>query len=125
MEPEPKGSARSHARRKLTTTHAVAQVKDMLQQRIQNLQRALAGLGEEAAALKSEAQARPMSILTGTLDRVIRMEARERDRKTSRAKQRRISNAARSAELTRRLDELCASSPADAPGKTADPGREA
>ena len=120
MEPEPQGPARSPARHKLSTNQAVSQVKDMLQQRIHNLQRALAGLGEEAAALKSEAQARPMSILTGTLDRVIKMEARERDRRNARTKQRRALNVARRAELTRRLDEICASSKPPGAGRDAE-----
>jgi hypothetical protein len=88
------------------TRETLARLKNLLQQRLADLERQLGTLGEEASAATSERDIRAANTLVRTLEKVLELERKDRTQRARQRKQhRRLDDAEREA-LARKLEGL-------------------
>ena len=88
------------------TRETIARLKNLLQQRLADLERQLGTLGEEASAATSERDIRAANTLVRTLEKVLELERKDRTQRARQRKQhRRLDDAEREA-LARKLEGL-------------------
>jgi vacuolar-type H+-ATPase subunit I/STV1 len=88
------------------TRDTIKRLKELLQNRLTQLEGQLSAIGEEVNALASERDIRATNTLVRTLEKVLELEHKERKQRSSRARQSRKLNDAERAELTRRIENL-------------------
>lgn len=85
------------------TRQTIQRLKDLLQQRLSELESQIGALGAEATASNSERDIRAMNTLVRTLEKVLELERKDR---TQRSKQRKLNRAADDAEREALADKL-------------------
>jgi hypothetical protein len=89
-----------------TTRETIKRLKDLLQNRLSQLESQIGEIGAEISALASERDIRATNTLVRTLEKVLELEHKERKQRSSRARQNRKLDDAERAELTRRIENL-------------------
>jgi hypothetical protein len=89
-----------------STRDTIKRLKDLLQNRLSQLESQIGAIGEEISALASERDIRATNTLVRTLEKVLELEHKERKQRSSRARQNRKLNDAERDELTRRIEKL-------------------
>ncbi len=89
-----------------TTRDTIKRLKELLQNRLTQLESQLTAIGEEVNALASERDIRATNTLVRTLEKVLELEHKERKQRSQRARQNRKLNDAERDELTRRIENL-------------------
>ena len=89
-----------------STRDTLRRLKDVLQQRLSQLEHQLAEVSEEISALANERDIRATNTLVRTLEKVLELEHKERKQRSQRARQTRKLNDAERDELARRIAQL-------------------
>ena len=89
-----------------TTRDTIKRLKELLQNRLTQLESQLSALGEEVNALASERDIRATNTLVRTLEKVLELEHKERKQRSQRARQNRKLNDAERDELAQRIKKL-------------------
>ncbi len=89
-----------------STRSTIKRLKDLLQNRLAQLENQLGEIGEEISALASERDIRSTNTLVRTLEKVLELEHKERKQRTTRAQQNRKFHDAERDELARRIANL-------------------
>lgn len=96
----------SRAKKSQSTRDTIKRLKDLLQNRLAQLESQIGEIGAEISALASERDIRATNTLVRTLEKVLELEHKERKQRSSRARQNRKLNDAERDELTRRIEKL-------------------
>ncbi len=88
------------------TRDTIRRLKELLQNRLTQLEGQLSEIGAEVNALASERDIRATNTLVRTLEKVLELEQKDRKQRSHRARQNRKLNDAERAELTRRIENL-------------------
>ena len=96
----------SRAKKSQSTRDTIKRLKDLLQNRLSQLESQIGEIGAEISALASERDIRATNTLVRTLEKVLELEHKERKQRSSRARQNRKLNDVERAELTRRIENL-------------------
>ena len=96
----------SRAKKSQSTRDTIKRLKDLLQNRLSQLESQIGEIGAEISALASERDIRATNTLVRTLEKVLELEHKERKQRSSRARQNRKLNDAERDELARRIEAL-------------------
>ena len=96
----------SRAKKSQSTRDTIKRLKDLLQNRLAQLESQIGEIGAEISALASERDIRATNTLVRTLEKVLELEHKERKQRSTRARQNRKLNDAERDELTRRIEKL-------------------
>ncbi len=96
----------SRAKKSQSTRDTIKRLKDLLQNRLSQLESQIGEIGAEISALASERDIRATNTLVRTLEKVLELEHKERKQRSSRARQNRKLNDAERDELTQRIEAL-------------------
>ncbi len=89
-----------------STRDTIKRLKDLLQNRLSQLEAQIGEIGAEISALASERDIRATNTLVRTLEKVLELEHKERKQRSSRARQNRKLNDAEREDLARRIENL-------------------
>jgi hypothetical protein len=93
-------------KKSLNTRDTIKRLKDLLQNRLAQLEGQIGEIGAEIDALANERDIRATNTLVRTLEKVLELEHKERKQRSQRARQSRKLNDADRQELTRRIENL-------------------
>ena len=96
----------SRAKKSQSTRDTIKRLKDLLQNRLSQLESQIGEIGAEISALASERDIRATNTLVRTLEKVLELEHKERKQRSTRARQNRKLNDAERDELARRIEKL-------------------
>ena len=96
----------SRAKKSQSTRDTIKRLKDLLQNRLTQLESQIGEIGAEISALASERDIRATNTLVRTLEKVLELEHKERKQRSTRARQNRKLNDAERDELARRIEAL-------------------
>jgi uncharacterized protein (DUF3084 family) len=88
------------------TRDTIKRLKELLQNRLSQLENQIGEIGAEISALGNERDIRATNTLVRTLEKVLELEHKERKQRASRARQSRKLNDAERDELARRIKAL-------------------
>ena len=89
-----------------STRDTIKRLKDLLQNRLAQLESQIGEIGAEISALASERDIRATNTLVRTLEKVLELEHKERKQRSTRARENRKFNDAEREELARRIANL-------------------
>ena len=89
-----------------STRGTIQRFKELLQNRLAQLETQIGALGDDVTAANSERDIRAVNTLVRTLEKVLELERKDRNIRARKIKQRRDLNDAERAELVRRIASL-------------------
>jgi hypothetical protein len=89
-----------------STRGTIQRLKELLQNRLAQLETQIGALGDDVTAANSERDIRAVNTLVRTLEKVLELERKDRNIRARKIKQRRDLNDAERAELVRRIAGL-------------------
>jgi hypothetical protein len=102
-----RGGGKSKSRVANSSTRGTIQrFKELLQNRLAQLETQIGALGDDVTAANSERECRAVNTLVRTLEKVLELERKDRHIRARKIKQRRDLNDAERAELVRRIASL-------------------
>jgi hypothetical protein len=106
-----------------STRDTLRRLKDILQNRLSQLEGQITEIGAEINALSNERDIRATNTLVRTLEKVLELEHKERKQRSARARATRKFNDAEREELARRIEALCEQEEVEAGGVEGDAER--